>query len=440
MHWLWAPLTLCLVMTGLLGYLGLHIIRRKVIFVDLALAQIAALGTIYAVYLGYDLEKPEDAAFVYAFSLGATFLGAALFSLARMRRERIPQEAFIGIVYAASSGVAILLLSRSTGEGEHLKSMLVGNILLVTWPQVLKTAAVYAGVGALHWIWRRPFFLLSEDPQGAEARGMRIRLWDFVFYATFGVVITTAVSKAGVLLVFCYLVVPAVCAMLISERLGAQLGLAWLVGLLCSAAGMFLSYHGDFPTGPSVVAAFAALLSTLACVMYVIRSERPRRSALRVAVGAVVAALVVAIPLQAKKSPESLHGAHAERLEQALFSTEEVTQIEAIHHLAETRAPGAAESLGQLLDRTQSDRVAEHLAHALATLGESSAVGPLQRALGRTKDDYVKIEIAQALQALGDDQGRRILEEIARSSALPLARAKAAQALRGGASDPPPAR
>lgn len=258
--WMIVPLAMSMVLATMQGYLGLHIVRRKVIFVDLALAQVAALGTVVAVYFGLGHGHEEEGIVSYAASLLFTFLGAALFAITRARKERVPQEAFIGIVYAVASGAAILLLAKTGGEAEHLKSMLVGNILLVSWHDVLKTAILFSAIGFLHWLWRKPFFMLSDDPEGAYASGLRVRLWDFLFYSTFGIVITSAVAVAGVLLVFCYLVVPAVCAVLLSDRTRPQLFIAWLVGVLASALGMYLSYSGDLPTGPSIVVSLGALL------------------------------------------------------------------------------------------------------------------------------------------------------------------------------------
>src|SRR5262245_3829208 len=151
LRWMLPPLAMCLVLTGIHGYLGIHVLSRKVIFVDLALAQIAALGSTVAVLLGYNPETAADAQTVYFFSLGFTFVGAAVFALTRMRHEKVPQEAFIGIVYATASALALLLLARSPGESEHIKQMLVGNVLLVTWPTIAKTASIYAAIGAFHW-------------------------------------------------------------------------------------------------------------------------------------------------------------------------------------------------------------------------------------------------------------------------------------------------
>ncbi|MEO6191431.1 MAG: metal ABC transporter permease, partial [Thermoanaerobaculia bacterium] len=204
-----------LILTGIHAYLGVHVVERGVIFVDLSLAQIAALGSTVAYLLGHDLHSTA----AYLFSLGFTFLGAAIFAFSRVHRKtRIPQEAVIGIAYAVAAAVAILVMSKATQETEHLKEMLVGNILSVTWPELAKTAVLYALVGVFHYIFRERFLMISMDEQGAERRGLNIRFWDFLFYVSFGFVVTSSVAIAGVLLVFCFLIVPSVTAMLFAER------------------------------------------------------------------------------------------------------------------------------------------------------------------------------------------------------------------------------
>ncbi|HXM75979.1 MAG TPA: metal ABC transporter permease, partial [Thermoanaerobaculia bacterium] len=213
-----------LILTGIHAYLGVHVVERGVIFVDLSLAQIAALGSTVAYLAGYDLHS----SMAYLFSLTFTFLGAAIFAMTRVHRKtRIPQEAIIGIVYAVSAAVAILVMSKATQETEHLKDMLVGNILSVTWPELAKTAALYALVGLFHYIFRRRFLAISMDQHAAEQQGLNIRLWDFLFYMSFGFVVTSSVAIAGVLLVFCFLIVPSVTAMLFTERLGPRLAIGW---------------------------------------------------------------------------------------------------------------------------------------------------------------------------------------------------------------------
>jgi zinc/manganese transport system permease protein len=250
------PFLASLILTGIHAYLGVHVVERGVIFVDLALAQIAALGATVAILLGMD---PHNG-YTYWISLAFTFLGAAIFALLRVRRARIPQEAIIGIAYAVASAAAILAMSKATGETEHLKDMLVGNILAVSGPEVAKTAALYAAVGLFHFVFRKKFLLISIDPKGAEAEGISIRFWDFLFYASFGFVVTSSVAIAGVLLVFCYLIVPSVGAMLFADRIGPRLAIGWTMGTLVSALGVYLSVLLDLPTGATIVCTFGGVL------------------------------------------------------------------------------------------------------------------------------------------------------------------------------------
>lgn len=256
------PFVASLILTGIHAYLGVHVVERGVIFVDLSLAQIAALGTTIAVLNG--IEPHGDGA--YIISLTFTFLGAAVFSTIRGHRARIPQEAVIGISYAVASAAAILAMSKSSEQTEHLKEMLVGNILTVSWVEVAKTAALYGAIGLFHYIYRRKFLLISMHPEKAEAQGVSTRLWDFLFYASFGFVVTSSVAIAGVLLVFCYLIVPSVGAMLYAERIGPRLAIGWTMGTLVSALGVYLSLKIDLPTGATIVCTFGIVLILMALV------------------------------------------------------------------------------------------------------------------------------------------------------------------------------
>src|SRR5437879_5144459 len=239
------PFLASLILTGIHAYLGVHVVERGVIFVDLALAQIAALGATVAILFGMD----PHAGATYWVSLAFTFLGAVIFSLLRVRKARIPQEAIIGIAYAVASAAAILAMSKATSESEHLKDMLVGNILAVSWPEVGKTAILYGAIGTFHYIFRHKFLAISMNPKKAEAEGITIRVWDFLFYASFGFVVTSSVAIAGVLLVFCYLIVPSVAAMLYADTIGRRLAIGWSMGTFVSVLGIYLSLLLDLPTG-----------------------------------------------------------------------------------------------------------------------------------------------------------------------------------------------
>ena len=264
------PFLASLILTGIHAYLGVHVVERGVIFVDLALAQIAALGATIAILAGMDPHGGE----AYWISLGFTFFGAFVFALARMRRAHIPLEAFIGISYAVASAGAILAMSKATGETEHLKDMLVGNILAVSRHDVIKTAILYGAIGLFHYIFRHKFLLISIDPQQADAKGVNIRLWDFLFYASFGFVVTSSVAIAGVLLVFCYLIVPSVGAMLFADKIGKRLAIGWTMGTLVSALGVYLSVVIDLPTGATIVCTFGGVLFIMFLIHLLIRHRR----------------------------------------------------------------------------------------------------------------------------------------------------------------------
>jgi zinc/manganese transport system permease protein len=273
LQFLAAPFVASLILTGIHAYLGVHVVERGVIFVDLSLAQIAALGATIALLLPASGGDPH-APLVYWISLGFTFIGAAVFSTIRVRHARIPQEAIIGIAYAVASAAAILAMSKATSESEHLKDMLVGNILAVSWPEVGKTAVLYGAVGLFHYVFRRKFLAISMDHRRAEESGLSVRFWDFLFYASFGFVVTSSVSIAGVLLVFCYLIVPSVGAMLYAERIGRRLAIGWTMGTVVSAIGVYLSLKLDLPTGATIVCTFGGVLVLMAIARLFIR-RRP---------------------------------------------------------------------------------------------------------------------------------------------------------------------
>ncbi|MEO7297818.1 MAG: metal ABC transporter permease [Verrucomicrobiota bacterium] len=258
LHFMLWPTVACLVLPGLLVYLGLHIIRRGVIFVDLALAQVATLGTCVAILLHYEPHDWQS----YAMSVGFTLVGAAVFTLTRTKEHtRVPQEALIGIVYVVAAAGGILLLNNSPHGNEELKQTLVGELLYLQRPeQVWKPFVLYAIIALLHFVFRKKFLAISFEESRAEAEGWSIRAWDFLFYALFGIVVTTFVHIGGVLLVFSYLIVPAVCANFLGVRLGAMLAIGWIIATLASIVGLYSSYKFDFPTGAAIVCVLGVFL------------------------------------------------------------------------------------------------------------------------------------------------------------------------------------
>jgi zinc/manganese transport system permease protein len=267
LSFLLAPFIASLILTGIHAYLGVHVVERGVIFVDLSLAQIAALGTTIAALYGIEPHSTTS----YVISLIFTFIGAAVFSTIRGQKARIPQEAVIGICYAVASAAAVLAMSKSVSETEHLKEMLVGNILSVSWHDVIKTAILYSAVGLFHFIFRHKFLAISMSHDKPESTGLSVRFWDFLFYASFGFVVTSSVAIAGVLLVFCYLIVPSVGAMLFSDKIGKRLAIGWTMGTLVSALGVYLSLKIDLPTGATIVCTFGLVLAIMAIVRLMMR-------------------------------------------------------------------------------------------------------------------------------------------------------------------------
>lgn len=253
---LWPSLA-CLLLPGILVYFGLHIVRRGIIFVDLALAQVAALGACVAILMHYEPNSIQ----AYLMSLGFTFIGAIIFTLTRNRdHHHVPQEALIGIVYVVAAAAGILLLSNSAEGNEELRRTMIGDVLTVEPKQVWRTFALYLGVGAVHFIFRRKFLALSFESERAQAEGIAVRWWDFVFYALFGIVVTSFVQIGGVLLVFSYLIVPAVCANFLANKLGSLLAIGWTGATLASLVGLYSSYRFDLPTGAAIVCVLGAML------------------------------------------------------------------------------------------------------------------------------------------------------------------------------------
>lgn len=266
-----APFAMCLILTGIHCYLGLHIVKRGVIFVDLSLAQVAAFGAAVALLLGHESCAVQSYLMSYAFA----FVGAAIFALSRVREKDVPQEAIIGITYAVFSAASILVLDKAPHGHEAMKSMLVGSILYTTWPHVIHTFIIYAVIGTFHFIFRRHFLLISENVAAARDRGWIVPFWDLLFYMTLGFVVTSSVKVAGVLLVFSYLVVPAVCAILLVEGIMRRLVLGWVIGFLVSVAGLWASAVCDLPTGASIVTVFGIALCISGGISVLIRRNAP---------------------------------------------------------------------------------------------------------------------------------------------------------------------
>jgi zinc/manganese transport system permease protein len=253
---LWAPFLMCLVLTGIHAYLGIHVVAREVIFVDIAMAQIAALGATAAFLIGFDMDSSVS----WVTALGFTLLGAVVLTLTRSRERHMSQEAVIGVIYAVSAAAAVLLADRAPHGAEHVRAMLVGNILTVRPDEVVRVAALYAGVGLVHWLCRKPLLLISTQPEVAFRQGWRVRWWDLLFYATFGLVVASSVRIGGVLLVFSYLIVPSLAGIALGRDIGSRLLIGWAFGTAVSVLGMLGSAALDLPTGATIVCAFGVAL------------------------------------------------------------------------------------------------------------------------------------------------------------------------------------
>jgi len=446
---LFLPFLACLVLTGIHVYLGIHVISRKVIFVDLALAQIAALGATVAFLLGHDPRSPG----AYWFSLGFAILAAVIFALTRTRQEIVPQEAVIGLAYATASSTAILLADISPHGAEHLRDLLAGSIVWVTPEQILKTAVFYAVIGLFHWRFREKFLLISLHPEEAYARGVHVRLWDFWFYLSFGVVITSSVQIAGVLLVFCYLVAPSVFAVMFFDDLKRRLMTGWIMATVVSAVGLLFSY--DRPSGPTIMVGFAATLILGGISRAVVGGRRPYRglaltagaAALLMTGGWALTLLSPALPAFGPGTPghveagaagpetqghahrgtaaEHEMGGEIEELRAALRDTHENVRVRAVHEIARTRDPRILPDLVEAL-HDQAAAVREAAAVHLGELGSGSALPALKHALRNSdEDEWVRLRIGEATARLGDTDGLEAILGLAHSGTAPLTRLEA---------------
>lgn len=439
------PFLACLVLTGIHVYLGIHVLARKVIFVDLALATIAALGAVWAALLGWDLH--EDPWAVKGFSLGFTFVGAAVFSLTRMRHERVPHEAVIGITYAVALAAIILGTAKLPHGAEEVRDLQAGSILWVDGRTIGFTALLYAAIGLFHWVFRRRFLAISLSPEDAEARGLRVRMWDFLFYVSFGCVVTSSVSIAGVLLVFSYLVIPSVVAVLFAEGIAARLAIGWTVGTLVSAIGVSISYFQDLPSGPVIVVTFGCFLALAGLIHFLLEAPDHGQALLRVALGALGFALVVGgSTLFRKRADHSLAhlleaGTKAERIQVLADVKGAPERWEEIRALCpELLSTGEIEVRLNLLDLIGSlhrvelldgvhallsdpdDAVRDRALQCVRALEDARSIEPLLRAAGTEADEYLRVELAEAVIELGDERGIPILLGVMESGSVRQAR------------------
>lgn len=413
------PFVACLVVTGIHTYLGLHIVSRGVIFVDLALAQIAAMGATFAFLLGY--APGSNRAHFYAL-LFAT-IGAAIFSISRLKEQKIPQEAIIGITFAVASATSILLADRSPHGAEFVEAMLTGALLWTPRDKIITTALIYVAIGAFHWYFRDRFLTISLDPERAEAEEWSIRWWDFLFYASFGLVITLSVAIAGVLLVFCFLVIPSVIAMMFSSTIKGRLMIGWTAGTLVSTAGLGLSYRYDLPSGPAVVCTFGLALALAAAARYLANAEQPGRALVRVAMTVLALAGGLWLALFTSDIDAAARAAEvaATASEPASPATPGEVAMAALARLEaspETPPADAVESLLSLreaihlLMSSGEVEVSEGAVEALANVDDERVKELLDEIAFHAPDPWVQLRAAQALIDRREPLGVQALLEL----------------------------
>ncbi len=430
-----APFAACVVLVGIHAYLGMHVIQRKVIFVDLALAQIAALGATFSFLLGM---SPHGRG-AYFFALGFAIVGAAIFSLTRMRHERIPQEAIIGIVYAVAMASAILVADRAPEGAEHIKETLVGMILWVTWPTVIKTAVIYAIVGAIHIAMRRRFFQISFSPEQAYTEKRWVRLWDFIFYVTFAFVITSSVAIAGVLQVFTFLVIPAVIATLFATSIASRLAIGWSVGIAACLIGLLASYRFDMPSGPTVVSSLGVALILAALLYYIVNAQKKRYATLRVAAGVLIVVGLLAGASVFVTSGTFMHIIHEHEWESAAQPADDENMWEALHEVCGEDPSCTADRLDEHEDwpqhaasrlHSEDPRERESMIELLAHAEDPRRLDLLAEAAQREQDDLLRLRQAEILLAGGDPRGASVLLGMMEADLPPLIREEAHEVLR----------
>lgn len=419
------PFFACLLIAGIHVYLGIHVIERKVIFVDLALAQIAAFGAVYGVLLGYSLLENPWA--IKSFSLAFALVGTAIFSLTRMRYERVPQEATIGITYAAALAATILASSHLPHGAEEVRELLVGSILWIKGETILYTAILYAGIGSFYYAFGQTFLRISLDPKKAEEEGVSILLWDFLFYATFGLVITTSVAIAGVILVFSYLVIPAAVAVLFADRIRTRLVIGWCVGTLVSFIGVVISYVKDLPSGPTIVISLAASLIIAAVAHFILYSTSKKLQIFKTLAGGMALVLFIGVtllfrhhdvqdPLQMATSQiknERLIALRAVEEDPNLWKPMRILLPNLLHDPEPEVRSMTLGLVGQYKEQDyinivyelltdSDDRVREAALRCVRSIGDIRSIEPLLESLSTEDDDYIKVETAKMVLELGD--------------------------------------
>lgn len=422
LHMMW-PLLACFILVGIHAYLGIHVIARKVIFVDLALAQIAALGAVYGVFIGLSFDN--NAMAVKLVSVSFTLVGAALVSLTRPRNNAIPHEAIIGIVYAAALSMTVLLTANLPHGADEVRQMLAGSILWVTPREVISTAALYACIGLIHWIFRKQFFALSNEHASGASAGSQARLWDFLFYATFGVVVTSSVGMGGVLLVFGFLIIPSVLGLMLAKKNQTRLIIGWAAGVVASIIGVCISYIMDMPSGPTIVVVLGTFLILTAIYKELIHSATRNVGLLHATFIFVTLLVLLSVPkifrqtILLQDETHSLDTSHPENI--ALIK--KMLDSSASAELEQALMDIESMSLSQLMPKTiklifsDSASVRERAVALQGQMKNYAALDHLKRLSVQEHDDFILMKIAQSLLDLDDEEAFAIIAKLLENSA-----------------------
>ncbi len=257
-----APLAACLTLVGIHGYFGIHVLKREIIFIDIAMAQIAALGGVVHILFPAEMttawgvaayETHSTAGITYIFSLLLVTVAALMFASLKSEKLQIPLEALIGITFAVATTGAVIMIDKGAGGDVHVKEMLVGSILWVKWHHITTSFIVYSLIGLFHYIFRDKFMAISESYQKAREKGINVRLWDFLFYLSLGIVVMHSVKIGGILVVFAFLIIPASISVLFTDKWATRIIIAWVGGTIVTMCGLYFSWKADVPSGPSVI-------------------------------------------------------------------------------------------------------------------------------------------------------------------------------------------
>lgn len=433
------PFLACALLVGIHTYFGIHVLTRGIIFVDLSLAQVASLGAVLAFAMGVSLGTRE----AYLSSLAFALCGALIFALSRSKKGRVPQEAVIGIVYAVASAAAMLLVDRNPEGMELIKNALTGRMLWVNADSIVTTSRIYGAVALLHIVFSGRFSMITRDHEAAARHGLNVTFWDVLFYASFGIVITKSVEISGVLLVFSFLVIPAVISSLFLERPGVRLAVGWLLGTAASIAGLLLSFGLDLSAGPTIVTVLTLFLLLAGLTYHIARSQSPVRALLRITAG--LAAVIVTLygfyyasPLRRGESGTEGRGHdHDLHDEMELHRTGELDETGhpkgsharhlLDHYLDDPEASDALAYLKNHIDNLiellhdESAEVRERAASVIPLVGRGVMVEhALELAFAKEPDAWVRFEIASSMFELNRVKGGRALLSLMADEEMPV--------------------